>query len=182
MQADAYNGAFRSHHMLRFNRSRAFLQAWDLGSRVLGEGAFSEERFQTWFQNIFKIAPNCTQIFGKWAPEASWSFEKSLVGSGGASRGLWIALGTLLEASGAEQKVLLNGSWPVQEGFQDGFQPLLGARRTVFFFFLSRGPKRNSEGFPQVVPNNKEEGYHRLSVWPLSLSSAFIFTLIFVSS
>ena len=33
----------RQRRWAGFNRSRAFRQAWDLGSRALGEGAFSED-------------------------------------------------------------------------------------------------------------------------------------------
>ena len=45
------------HQRWAADRSRAFRQAWGLGSRALGEGAFSEERCQTWFQNSFEMVP-----------------------------------------------------------------------------------------------------------------------------
>ena len=49
LQMQKHSGCFALKRLARqkrwagFNRSRAFRQAWDLGSRALGEGAFSED-------------------------------------------------------------------------------------------------------------------------------------------
>ena len=58
----------------------------------------------------------------KWALEASWGPLGALKKARSAKGGLPGAYGALLEASGAEKK-LLNGSWALQKKFQDRFQP-----------------------------------------------------------
>ena len=67
----------------------------------------------------------------KWALEASWrplgGLLELLKRLGRQRAGPPGAYGALLEASwvalGAEKKEVLNGSWPLQEEFQDRFQP-----------------------------------------------------------
>ena len=74
------------HRRWAADRSRAFRRAWDLGSRALGEGPFSQEASQ----NGFKIA---SKWLGSWrhlgaSLEPSWSIL-----------GCWDPLGRLLEGS-----------------------------------------------------------------------------------
>jgi len=71
--------------MMLFNRLRAFRRAWDLGWRALGGGAFSEERFQAWFQHNFEIALKLCQ-------------NVCQTGPGGVLEASWRALGALKKA------------------------------------------------------------------------------------
>ena len=69
----------------------------------------------------------------KWALEASWGPLGALKKAWSAKGGLpgahiWDALGRLLGRSRAREKILLNGSWPLQEEFQDRFQPSWGPK------------------------------------------------------
>ena len=41
----------------RIRRPRAFHRAWDVGLRALGEGAFSEETWPTWWKHRFERVP-----------------------------------------------------------------------------------------------------------------------------
>ena len=119
-----------------FNRSRAFRRAWDFGSRALGEGAFSEETRPRWWQRRFEMAPkwlqNGANMAAKWALEASWRPLGALKKTPGRQRGgfqgllgrSWTPLSTL----SGPPKVVLNGSWPLQEEFQDRFQPSWGPK------------------------------------------------------
>ena len=45
------------HQRWAADRSRAFRRAWGVGLRALGEGAFSEETWPTWWQHRFEMAP-----------------------------------------------------------------------------------------------------------------------------
>ena len=139
----------------RFNCSRAFRRAWDLGWRALGERAFSEERFQTWFQNSFESALKLHQNVCQMGPggvlEASWRALGALKKAWSAQVGLPGACGSLLERSWnalgglwGRKKVFLNGSWPIQDGFQESFQP-------------SWGPKGSQNG-GQVGPKSSPKG------------------------
>ena len=71
----------------------------------------------------------------KWALEASWRVLGGLLEaverlgrpSGGFQwimGGSWMPLGAIL----GPKKVVLNGSWPLQEEFQDRFQPSWGPK------------------------------------------------------
>ena len=87
-----------------------------------------------WWQNDFlrapKWLPNGANMAAKWALEASWGplggLLERLKRLGRPSGGFqwlmgrsWTPLGALL----GPKKVVLNGSWPLQEQFQDRFQP-----------------------------------------------------------
>ena len=89
-----------------------------------------------WLQNSSKMEPT-------WLPNGPWrpcgGLLKLLKGLGRPSGGFqgrmgrsWTPLGALL----GPKKEVLNGSWPLQEGFQDRFQP-------------SRGPKGSRKGGPE---------------------------------
>ena len=64
--------------------------------------------------------------------EACWRSLEALKKGWSAKGGLPVVYGTLLDASwgalGAEKKVVLNGSWPLQEEFQDRFQRFGGPK------------------------------------------------------
>ena len=95
-----------------FHRSRAFRRAGGVGLRALGEGAFSEETWPTWWQHRFEMVPkwlpNGTNMAATWGPggllEASWRSLGALVGQGEIYRGIWGALGGLLGRSWGRKK------------------------------------------------------------------------------
>ena len=108
-----------------FNRSRAFRRAWGVGLRALGERAFSEETRPTWWQHRFQMAPKWSQHGCQRVPGGLLVLEplERLGRPRGGFQWLmgrsWMPLGAIL----GPKKVVLNGSWPLQEEFQDRFQP-----------------------------------------------------------
>ena len=102
------------HQRWAADRSRAFRRAWGVGLRALGEGAFSEETWPTWWQHRFEMVPkwfqNGTNMAAKLALEASWrplggllELLKRLGRPRGGFQGLmgryWKPLGAPLEPS-----------------------------------------------------------------------------------
>ena len=75
-----------------------------------------------------KSSPNGSQMEAKWVQngflEASWSVVASWRPLEALLDAFWCGLGGLE----GRNKVLLNGSWPLQEGFQDRFQPSWGQK------------------------------------------------------
>ena len=85
----------------------------------------------------------------KWALEASWRSLGGLLEPlnrlgrpRGGFQGLTGALGRLLGRSWGRRKEVLNGSWPLQEEFQDRFQPSWGAK----------GSRKGGQEGPKLSP------------------------------
>ena len=85
----------------RIQSLRAFRRAWGLGSRALGEGAFSEGTWQTWRQHRIeitsKLLKNGANMAAKWALEASWRSLGAALGARGALVEIFKQLGRLQE-------------------------------------------------------------------------------------
>ena len=84
-------------------------------------------------RNGSKMAPKWYQHGCQMGPggllETSWRSRGALKEAWSAKGGLPGAYGALLDASWAGPKeIFLNGSWPLQEEFQDRFQPSWGQK------------------------------------------------------
>ena len=55
-----------------------------------------------------------------------WKGSKITICAFGLLEASWSGLGAVLEGSRVEKKVLLNGSWPLQEEFHARFEPSWG--------------------------------------------------------